>query len=226
MEGNRLEQFLASVSLWKSLHLTHTHTHTCNRNKLVCCHAQTHRTNTRADGYWLFCPPLDKMLRPVWDEPWCYQDVRRQRTPNVQTHTGLWAHRTATSLAPSLPRSPKHTHTQSLSIYFNWNLSLLCATLTQTEKPSGSSTAWDQISKPSGLMLINPTLLTRSLCQLICLILRYHPDCFTYVIQVPLKPCWGSKSPWNKASAGGKTPSGALITSTCRHNCAYQTPPS
>lgn len=148
----------------------------------------------------------------------------RGRPTYKHTHTGLWAHRTATSLAPSLPQT--HTHTQSLSIYFNWILSLLCATLTQTEKPSGSSTAWDQISKPSGLMLINPTLLTRSLCQLICLILRYHPDCFTYVIQVPLKPCWGSKSPWNKASAGGKTPSGALITSTCRHNCAYQTPPS
>lgn len=151
----------------------------------------------------------------------CQETEDAQRT---NTHRSLsTSHR---HLPRSLAPPNTHTHTQSLSIYFNWNLSLLCATLTQTEKPSGSSTAWDQISKPSGLMLINPTLLTRSLCQLICLILRYHPDCFTYVIQVPLKPCWGSKSPWNKASAGGKTPSGALITSTCRHNCAYQTPPS
>lgn len=223
MEGNRLEQFLASVSLWKSLHLTHTHMHPKQIGMLPCTDTQDQHTSRRIliilSAAW-----QDAEARLRW--AWCYQDVRRQRTPNVQTHT----HRSLSTSHRHLPRSlappNTHTHTQSLSIYFNWNLSLLCATLTQTEKPSGSSTAWDQISKPSGLMLINPTLLTRSLCQLICLILRYHPDCFTYVIQVPLKPCWGSKSPWNKASAGGKTPSGALITSTCRHNCAYQTPPS
>lgn len=224
MEGNRLEQFLASVSLWKSLHLTHTHTHMQPKQigMLPCTDTQDQHTSRR----------ILIILSAAWQDAearlrWALMLSGCQETEDAQrTNT----HRSLSTSHRHLPRSlappNTHTHTQSLSIYFNWNLSLLCATLTQTEKPSGSSTAWDQISKPSGLMLINPTLLTRSLCQLICLILRYHPDCFTYVIQVPLKPCWGSKSPWNKASAVGKTPSGALITSTCRHNCAYQTPPS
>lgn len=65
--GRRKETDSSSLQMegidWSRFGLWDTHQHM--PNKLVCWHAQTHKTttkeDTRADRYWLFCPLLDKM---------------------------------------------------------------------------------------------------------------------------------------------------------------------
>lgn len=68
----------------------------------------------------------------------------------------------------------ERTNTQSLFIYWERSLSLLrAAAAAAAIRTQTVNMLLQQIPKPSGLMPINPALLTLSLRQLICLILHY-----------------------------------------------------
>lgn len=147
MEGIYWSRF----GLCVSVEITRRHTRHTHQTNWYAGLARTdaHKTTARADTdrYWLFSTPLDKMwgrLRWALMLSGCQETEDTERT---NAHSPSAFPLIETSASSVLPQ--------------------------QREELSRRSIASEQIPKPSGLMLINPALLTLSLCQLICLILHY-----------------------------------------------------